>query len=167
MQAAATLSGCGLITGSVTQQFDVDAAFVDSIGDAQQAAGLIPDHVVSSFSGPLMVASPDLQSLFDVIGSPDFSANTSSGFNGKAEEKLVLYVFGRPDLESSAMLDEAFEIKLVDNSELANQPLVVGAEPSSASLMGLVSLIILSVRRRGGFLKEKDSPIDMASLDDW
>lgn len=39
MEAAATVGGSGSITGIVTRQFDVDAAFVNAIADARQAGG--------------------------------------------------------------------------------------------------------------------------------
>ena len=170
MEAAATLSGSGLITGAVTQQFDVDAAFVDSIGNAQQAAGLAPDHVVSSFSGPLMVASPNLQRLLDAAGNPVISGKDFPDIRvkGEADEKLVLYVFGRSDIESGGMVDESFAITLMGDVESSNQPLVEGPETSSASLMGMVGFLVLSVRRRGGLLKEKASPVLVdSSLDGW
>jgi hypothetical protein len=104
MGTGGTRSGPGPVTGTIYQPFSVELALAQSSSAAQLAAGLVPDIILSSVSGPLIINATGPQTIINITGSVNLSGSNSLFLNGTADSKFILNVFGGFDLGGSSIL---------------------------------------------------------------
>ena len=131
LDSGATKSIIGIINGSIYQPYAVNQALTDAAAAATLAAGLAPNVVLSSVTGPLQVNATGQQTVVNITGSVNLSGSNCLYFNGAPGSKFIVNVFGGFTLGGSA---------------------VVGALPSS-SLSG--SDILINIVGTGGKVTTK------------
>ena len=103
----ATYQAGGGLSGSVIQPYDVDKAITDAIHASQIAAGLAPNIVYSSITGPLMIQSSGPQTVVKVTGDINLSGGDSVIFNGAATDQLILNVYGGFTMGGDASIESS------------------------------------------------------------
>ena len=145
LDVGATRSGHNNISGSIIQPYDVDQALIDSISASQAAAGLAPDIVYSSITGPLMIQSSGPHTVVNVTGSINLGGSDSILFNGSAMETLILNVYGGFTLGGDASIKSSAP-SATSNNILIN---IIGDGPTVSTHVGnMVEATLLATDRQ-------------------